>query len=117
LTSLPPPPPQSSLHQISSDIEGLKNRLQQRALEFEHLSSLKYQSKEENRLLKQKLQEMEAANNREKQELEENLNSVIHNSKSHLAAQQQQFTTLQTKLGEETRTTGCSLRAKLRALS
>jgi len=45
--------------------------------------------------------EMEITNNREKQELEDNLNSVIHNSKSHLAAQQQQFTALQTKLASQ----------------
>ena len=41
---------------------------------------------------------MEAANNQEKMELEEKLNSVIHNSKSHLAVQQQQFINLQSKL-------------------
>ncbi|GMH58955.1 hypothetical protein TrST_g10249 [Triparma strigata] len=89
---------QSSLQEISNDIDGLKQRLQLRAIEFERLSSLKFQSVEENRTLKNKLQIMEAANNQEKMELEEKLNSVIHNSKSHLAVQQQQFINLQSKL-------------------
>ena len=92
---------QSSLQQISNDIDGLKRRLQLRAMEFERLSSLKFQSVEENRELKTKLQIMEAANNKEKGELENKLTSVIHNSKSHLAAQQQQFINLQSKLASQ----------------
>ena len=46
---------QSELHQISSDIEGLKRRLVERAREFEELSKTGGRSKEENKILKDKV--------------------------------------------------------------
>ncbi|GMH54519.1 hypothetical protein TL16_g01690 [Triparma laevis f. inornata] len=91
---------QSSLHGISNDIEGLKKRLMERAEEFERLKERRG-SVEENKGLKEKFRVMEEANNKEKMELEEKLNSVIHNSKSHLAVQQQQFINLQSKLASQ----------------
>jgi septal ring factor EnvC (AmiA/AmiB activator) len=93
----------SGLQQIEESVHSLQENLRNRKAEFERLSAVTSRSNEENATLKARLASMSTANEREKALLESSLNSVIHNSRSHLADQKDKFNALQSQLGGQLR--------------
>ena len=88
----------SSIHQVSADMHNLKQRLQERTVEFERLRDLAAGGQQENELLRKQLEGLGQANEREKKEMEAKLSGVIHNQAGQMASQRRLASTLQNEV-------------------
>jgi len=76
-------------------------RLDERTAEFERLRLLQAQESEENSVLKSRFEELKAANEREKMELETQMKQLIHSQAGEFAQETKKFSILQTGLQDE----------------
>ena len=88
----------SSIHQVSADMHNLKQRLQERTVEFERLRDLAAGGQQENEQLRKQLEGLGQANEREKKEMEAKLAGVIHNQAGQMASQRRLASTLQNEV-------------------
>ena len=91
----------TGIHAVSSEIERLKSRLDERTLEFERLRLLQLKDAKENMSLKERLQELNVMNESEKKQLETQMSHVIHSQAGQLAAQKEKISSLQNALQNE----------------
>lgn len=91
----------TGIHAVSSEIERLKSRLDERTLEFERLRLVQLKDAKENMSLKERLQELNAMNETEKKQLETQMSHVIHSQEGQLAAQKEKISSLQNALQNE----------------
>jgi chromosome segregation ATPase len=91
----------SGIHQVSTEIQTLKQRLVQRTEEFDRLRDLHSNDAHENQMLRQRLEELGRANENEKKAMEIKVAHVIHNQAGQMALQQRQVTNLQVRLQDE----------------
>lgn len=91
----------TGIHAVTSEIERLKSRLDDRATEFERLRRAHMQDANENVALKERLQELHIANDKEKKQLESQMKHVIHSQAGQLVTQRQKIATLQNELQNE----------------
>ena len=79
----------------------MKKRLEDRSNEFERLRLQHLKGSHENSSLKSRLQELQAANEAEKLELENQLSHIIHNQAGQLVNQKEKISSLQKSLQDE----------------
>lgn len=91
----------TGIHAITSEIERLKNSIQERALEFESLKTMQLRDARENNVLKKRLEEMSRLNDEEKKKLESQLSNVIHSQAGELQQQREKIMSLQFSLQDE----------------
>ena len=91
----------TGIAKVSSEIERLRNRLDERTREFERLRQLHLEENKENLALKTRLQELQLANEFEKRELETQMSQVIHSQAGELALQKERIVSLQSALEQE----------------
>ena len=91
----------TGIHAVNSELQRLKKRLEDRSNEFERLRVLHLKDTYENSSLKSRLQELQAANEAEKVELENQLSHIIHNQAGQLVNQKERISSLQKSLQEE----------------
>lgn len=88
----------SSLKAVTMEIQSLHARLVAREQQFEALCQARVSTDEENKALRAKLAELEAANRTERSMLEARLGSVVYDHRGKLAKQQDEFRRLQARL-------------------
>lgn len=88
----------SSLKAVTTEIQSLHSRLVAREQQFEALCQARVSTDEENKALRAKLAELEAANRTERSMLEARLGSVVYDHRGKLAKQQEEFSRLQARL-------------------
>jgi hypothetical protein len=81
----------AAISQWSDEIERLRARLEQRAREFDELLERQAHEVEENKALRYRLQQLTAANEVERVQLEQKLSQVIHNQAGKLTLHRNQF--------------------------
>lgn len=86
---------------VNSELQRLKKRLEDRSNEFERLRLIHLKDTNENVSLKTRLQELQAANESEKLELENQLSHIIHNQAGQLVNQKERISSLQQSLQDE----------------
>lgn len=86
---------------VTTEIERLKSRLEERQIEFESLRHVQLQDATEKANLKARLEELTKANELEKQQLEMQMSHVIHSQAGQLALQREKINSLQSSLQEE----------------
>lgn len=91
----------TGIHAVTTEIERLRGRLDERTFEFERLRALQMQDATENLELKKRLQELNMANESEKKQLEQQMSHVLHSQAGQLAAQRQKIASLQRALQDE----------------
>jgi len=91
----------TGIHAVTTEIERLRGRLDERTSEFERLRALQMQDASENLHLKKRLQELNAANESEKKQLEQQMSHVLHSQAGQLAVQRQKIASLQRALQDE----------------
>ena len=91
----------TGIHAVSSEIERLRGRLDERTNEFERLRMEQMRDAKENMALKVRLEELNAANENEKKLLEKQMSNVIHSQAGQLASQRQKISSLQQALQQE----------------
>ena len=91
----------TGIAKVTSEIERLRSRLDERTREFERLRQLHLEENKENLALKTRLQELQLANEFEKRELETQMSQVIHSQAGELAMQKERIVSLQSALEQE----------------
>lgn len=86
---------------VTTEIERLKSRLEERRVEFETLRNLQIQDAHEKSLLRSRLEELTKANEMEKKQLENQMSHIIHSQAGQLALQREKIVSLQTSLQDE----------------
>ena len=91
----------TGIHAVTTEIERLRSRLDERSTEFEHLKHTQMRDSNENNALKSRFQLLKDANEREKKQLENQMSHLIHSQAGQLATQRLKSQTLQQGLQEE----------------
>ena len=91
----------SGIHQVSADIQLLKQRLEERTREFDRLRDLHSSDAQENMQLRRRLEEIGRVNETEKAEMEMKVAQVIHNQAGQMAMQRRAVASLQGRLQDE----------------
>ena len=91
----------TGIHAITSEIERLRNRLDERSSEFTRLRDAQLKDAQENSVLRARLTELHRANEAEKKQLESQMSHIIHSQAGQLASQTQKINMLQKSLQEE----------------
>jgi len=91
----------TGIHAVTSEIERLKLRLDERSSEFERLKLLQMKEANENVTLKSRLLELNKANESEKKQLEVQMSSIITSQAGQLQQQKVKISSLQKALQDE----------------
>ena len=91
----------TGIHAVTKEIDRLKERLDERTVEFDKLRKLQKIDSEENFLMKRRLEEMKAANELEKNQLEAQMKHIIHSQAGQLVNQTNKLSQLQVALQDE----------------
>lgn len=91
----------TGIHAVTKEIDRLKTRLDERTMEFDKLRQLQKIDSEENFVMKKRLEEMKAANELEKNQLEAQMKHIIHSQAGQLVNQTKKLSQLQVALQDE----------------
>eukprot|EP01041_Mallomonas_annulata_P000281 gene281-505_t len=91
----------TGIHAVTTEIDRLRKRLDDRSSEFDRLRLVQMKDAKENLSLKTRLQQLNTMNEAEKRQLEMQMSHIIHSQAGQLAVQREKISSLQTALESE----------------
>lgn len=91
----------TGIEKVNTEIELLRNRLDERSLEYDRLRNMHLQDMQEKRELKSRLSQLSTMNEAEREELEAKMGTIIHSQAGQISTQRQKISVLQKGLTGE----------------